>query len=617
MKAELYLTFWIMLEKVAKMWQNRENKNKNCNKILKKVMKNVMNLTPEEKFRKDVRVVLRQIKEKQLYTTKKKLIEYSIGYYGSSNLPISPDSEEAIIKKLDEWGAIEIREIERDETFGDISFWEIFYLKILQPKFDELYRLYESGSSYSENKKAVPETKNLQTIIKPKTLELIAKEIGDLDSGSNLVEFLTNCGVKRELIEYPNTKWRMVYSVLLTLASLQNKEDRKILFKIIEGACHPLMYGGDKNLAKETADKFNSFLEYDNFFIENGLLWKMVEDPSGIPIYYDKDGNTIETPVYMILPQKIDKLYLYWNELIRLTKFYFANKDNQNDEINSIYFEIIKNIEETLNGGCGNLKNTYKKPFRNIIGCEFEIQRQGLTVDSLFVNLYDFLGEITECSLPEKNNVEKIKKDNSAFFAKIRQYSEQHLAKKEKNQELPATRIEITKIPELKIKKSEKQEKVAGISKQALDVEQLLDKLESDIKKGVAIPKTFEIQVKDREIWVNNYLLSKPHALGSNYEFFEYIRSQSPNIKIERKKLPSASGNLSLKEEVKKKGFIKILNELGFKGEILKAFFPKRSKSIVVYKGDKITKTDLEKAGIKIPLFIKELELAHLKNSPK
>ena len=137
------------------------------------------------------------------------------------------------------------------------------------------------------------------------------------------------------------------------------------------------------------------------------------------------------------------------------------------------------------------------------------------------------------------------------------------------------------------------------------------------LKAAKEYPEKFVITVKDREIWVNGYLLSKPHFTGSNFEFFEYVRSQPANTKIERKNLPSQFGNLSLREQIRNKGFIKILNELGFKGEILKAFFPKRGKSMLTYKGNKITKADLEKSGIKIPLFTKELELAHIKNSPK
>jgi len=143
-----------------------------------------------------------------------------------------------------------------------------------------------------------------------------------------------------------------------------------------------------------------------------------------------------------------------------------------------------------------------------------------------------------------------------------------------------------------------------------------VEELKEEKRKTIVIPKIFKIKIKDRYIWVNEYLLSKPHAVGSNFEFFEYIRSKPANTKIERNSLPD-SGGLSLKKEVKNKSFIKILNELGFKGEILKAFFPKRGKNTLVYKGDKITKEDLQKAGIKIPLFLKELEVAHLKNSPE
>jgi len=409
-----------------------------------------MNLTPEEKFNQDVWWVLQEIKKEQLATSKGEKVYFSLRTLTKTanirrkNIDYGfpqADTQRKILYKLKEWKAFNLQSAgaDLDEIFG-FNFVTSYLLTILK-KFDEIYRLYEGGKFYSENKKAITELDSSQSIIKPKSLELIAREIGDLDSGSNLVEFLSNCGVKRELIEYPNTKWRMIYSVLLTLASLRNKEDRRTLFKIIEGACHPLMYGGDKNLAKKTVDRFNSFLEYDNFFIKDGVLWEGLDDGVGLS-WSDKDGNNLEDKLsYLIIPQQIDKLYIYWNELIKLTKFYFNNKDSQDDELNDIYFEIIANVEELLNGnGCGGLKEDYKKPFRNMIGCEFEIQKQGLNRDGLFVNLYDFLGRITELSLPDKNNVEKIKKDNSTFFTKIKQYSEQHLAKKEIIQEPPATK---------------------------------------------------------------------------------------------------------------------------------------------------------------------------------
>lgn len=428
-------------------------------------------MTPEEKFDNKVWEILQKIKEEAIFTDNQEIKWKEQKYDPNHKLFAFDRGEKAVLDKLKKINAVKIKEgcsvltklpeityhnynddeVRRLWNNGGISS-HYLYIKILQPKFDEVYRLYESGGSYSENQKTIAEIDSLQSIIKPKSLELIAKEIGDMDSGSNLVEFLTNCGVKRELIECSTTKWRMVCSVLLTLASSKNKDDKRTLFQIIEGACHPLMYNGDKNLAKKTVDKFNSFLEYDNFFIKDGVLWEGWDGGGDEWIWEDKDGNRIEPNFYVILPKKMDELYVYWSELIKLAKFYFNNKEVQDDEINDIYFEIIANVEQLLNSnGCGGLKETYKKPFRNIIGCEFEIQKQGLTTDGLFANLYDFLGKITEFSLPDKNNIEKIKRDKSAFFLKIQQYIKQYLIKEGVAPGPPAT-----KIPELKIKKSEK-----------------------------------------------------------------------------------------------------------------------------------------------------------------
>lgn len=129
--------------------------------------------------------------------------------------------------------------------------------------------------------------------------------------------------------------------------------------------------------------------------------------------------------------------------------------------------------------------------------------------------------------------------------------------------------------------------------------------------------ETITISVNDREIWVNDYLIGKPYAVGSNFEFFECIRSIPINIKIHREELQKYSNGIHVQREIKNKSFIKILNELGFKGELLRAFFGKRSKDTLMYRGDQISIGDLKNVGVKIPLFFKQLELAHIKNSPE
>ena len=144
-------------------------------------------------------------------------------------------------------------------------------------------------------------------------------------------------------------------------------------------------------------------------------------------------------------------------------------------------------------------------------------------------------------------------------------------------------------------------------------------KTEKDLQQG-SKKEVFEIKVKDKYILVNDYILSKPHSVGSNLEFFEYVRSKPPYTPIKRKEMPNVGDGVAYaytKDEIKNKSFTKILNELGFTDEILIAFFPKRGKDELVYRGDKITKKDLEKSGVKIPLFLEELKVAHLKNSPE
>ncbi len=188
---------------------------------------------------------------------------------------------------------------------------------------------------------------------------------------------------------------------------------------------------------------------------------------------------------------------------------------------------------------------------------------------------------------------------------------------KKDNYKLYATRIHNFLIQKLNL---EQEAKTDRFNEEVLKTQQLLDKLERDIKKKAKEQEQFEIKVKDRQIWINDYLLSKPFGVGSNFEFFEYIRSKPPDTLIARNKMPNIGDGIGYgytKEAIKKKGFIKILNELGFKDQILKAFFYKRSKNTLIYRGDKITKEDLNKAGIKFSLFIKELELAHAKNSPE
>jgi hypothetical protein len=321
------------------------------------------------------------------------------------------------------------------------------------------------------NKKGITELfidriKGKNSIIKKQALEFIAQNIAGFNTFNELVEFLSDLGVQKSLL-MPNTKWRMVNDVLNYYASCPLSKDQKMVFKIIEEAVHPLMHNGDKDRAEETRKKFNTFLEYDHFSLDDkGILWQGWDDGSGSLQWTNKDGvnfdDTLNSRIAVIFPEKMSELYVYWNELIKLTKFYFSNKEKQKEEINNLYFEIIGKVENLLDkAGCGGLKNQYQRPFRNMIGCEFETENKGLTEADLFVSLYNFLGEITETSLPVRVDIEVTKGINFDFFEKIKKYIEENIIEKirktdpkeaEAQSKPTITQIEIVKFPELAIK---------------------------------------------------------------------------------------------------------------------------------------------------------------------
>jgi hypothetical protein len=241
-------------------------------------------MTPEEKFNQEIWWILQEIRKEQLSTPKGEKVEFTLrkppkySRKTDDNLP-SAEAQRKLLHKLKEWKALDLESI---GLFADDNIFTpptAYLLTIHQSKFDDFYRLYESGGSYSESKNAAPEPKTSQSIIKPKSLEVIAKEIGNMETGTNLIDFLTDCGVDKKLIAYPQTKWRMVYDVFIALATSSNPKNQEILFKVIEEASHPLMHNGDEQVAKTCEDKFNSLLKYDNFVIKKGKLKKIDQEP--------------------------------------------------------------------------------------------------------------------------------------------------------------------------------------------------------------------------------------------------------------------------------------------------------------------------------------------------
>ena len=332
-------------------------------------------MTPEEKFNQEVWWILQEIKKEQLATPKGEKVYFSLRLLPKTDsirrkevdYGIPPaDTQRKILYKLKEWKALNL---EPTGMFFDDPFNPpTAYLLTILEKFDELYRLYETGKSYSENQKTIAELNGSQSIIKPKSLELIAREIGDLDTGSNLVGFLVNCGVDRELIEYPQTKWRMVNDVLTILATSNELKDQTLLFKIIEEASHPLMHNGDEKLAKQTEENFNKYLKYDGFQLHNFKIEKTTDSATNskpLRIEEIKTGH-IEELAYEIYKEatKTNKTNKEHSCKIILEKVAeypsssgkdFAEKTYQNTKTALKYFQKEEIIKDYSIKQCGTI----------------------------------------------------------------------------------------------------------------------------------------------------------------------------------------------------------------------------------------------------------------------
>lgn len=104
--------------------------------------------------------------------------------------------------------------------------------------------------------------------INPKALELIARDMGERKSGWQLVDLLKEVGVPEEIIVYPNTKWRMIKDVFLSLLKNNIQKDQIVFTKILTEFVHPLNLDGNIHVSNSIIEKYNDWLQFDGWKIE-------------------------------------------------------------------------------------------------------------------------------------------------------------------------------------------------------------------------------------------------------------------------------------------------------------------------------------------------------------
>jgi len=553
-------------------------------------------MTPEEKFNREVWWVLQAIKKELLSTPTGENVKINtIRLTNRDADSPSTDDVSKCVRKLEELGAFVVVEKydadSYDPYYGANPDWEranAFELAINQLKFDELYHKYEDSLKRDGKKELTPPSPHKNNFDWEK-LKAFRERV------SNTAVFDNNF---RQLIGIE------LFDFIQENNEVKYEFDRRL------------------NYLKNLADDETFKLLQDNLFrtIQKILkLTSLQEVREKQKEWNNALGNRLKT---RRLFNKADEKE---NIVLTLPELYLElqNKDNYYRLGDSSYFSPMEGeISIVANTHIVPVKKQYEMNvggfFQVIFSDKFTDNESGRVQFEKLLNEYNEqwykLDELIY-RIPIKLHFQNFER---FFFDCVKFYQRQDYEFYHSFLEDSAEQKTEKQFKEIK----ENALVVIDDLVATLEEKVVLEKSDKPSEKLAiySIPDKYKISVKDREIWVNKYLIGKPHAVGSNFEFFEYVRSKPANTPIERDKMPKEGdgvGYYTLKEEIKNKGFIKILNELGFKGEILKAFFYKRSKDTLTYRGDKITKEDLEETGIKISLFLKELELAHTKNSPE
>lgn len=99
-----------------------------------------MTITPEQKFYQEIWWLLQEIKEEILAFGEGKPIKYNVVKLVAAGIP-SQERQKNLLHRLQEWKAIKIVNESPPEWKSNGKHW--FELKILQPKFNKIYKKYE------------------------------------------------------------------------------------------------------------------------------------------------------------------------------------------------------------------------------------------------------------------------------------------------------------------------------------------------------------------------------------------------------------------------------------------------------------------------------------------
>lgn len=111
-----------------------------------------------------------------------------------------------------------------------------------------------------------------KSFINPRALEHVAASVKELMSGEKWYNFLIEQGVPPTLFPGKPSKKELLYETLLTLCSTGDDRDRKVIENIFSGLVHPLIHGGNEELASRHEWEISKLLKYDGLCLLEGKM---------------------------------------------------------------------------------------------------------------------------------------------------------------------------------------------------------------------------------------------------------------------------------------------------------------------------------------------------------
>ena len=323
--------------------------------------------------------------------------------------------------------------------------------------------------------------------VKLKTLELIARDLKDRFTGTDIIALLKEAGVNPQLIIYPQSKWLMFYGVFKELALSKDKKDRELLFKIIADALHPLNFTGNTGLSDELQEKFNKYLEYDGLVIaysDTAKKYGIFESESGLSkedefqllnedLFIQEQGEL----EFLRLPENKERaatLREAYRAFINIVQLFCRNPSVPTTELNDAYVECKSLITSTVSKlDLYNFNKiyrlaTYSLPFVTLFSAEKQHQQNGKILDwsAIRPEMYATYSDIEEIyrkahstGVTQEPDAKKILAEVSSLVTKTREQNKKLAAQAAEKVraagEERVLKVEISKMPDIKIRGEE------------------------------------------------------------------------------------------------------------------------------------------------------------------